>query len=51
MKNDVSEDDGKALKLIGGGGDCESGKFFTCRESFGGAAKAGDIGPGNRTGC
>ena len=25
-------------------------RFSTCRESFGGAAKAGEMGPGNNTG-
>ena len=45
-----------ALKVVAlgmmSGQECErQATFSTWRESLGGAARAGDIGPGNKTGC
>ena len=40
-----------AVRMMSGQ-ECKSQtKFSTWRESLGGAARAGDIGPGNKTGC
>ena len=40
-----------ALRMMSGQEGESQTTFCTWRESLGGAAKAGDIGPGNKTGC